>query len=48
MDWETIAWVALVASGIVIVARRERSQLRNKHDALRRLRVRLVDAQRVP
>lgn len=34
-------------SGIVIVARRERSQLRNKHDALRRLRVRLVDAQRV-
>lgn len=34
-------------SGIVIVARRERSQLRNKHDALRRLRARLVDAQRV-
>ncbi|NTU71849.1 MAG: peptide chain release factor-like protein [Coriobacteriia bacterium] len=34
-------------SGIVIVARRERSQLRNKHDALRRLRERIVDAQRV-
>lgn len=34
-------------TGIVIVARRERSQLRNKHDALRRLRARLVDAQRV-
>ena len=34
-------------SGIVIVARKERSQLRNKHDALERLRARLVDAQRV-
>jgi len=34
-------------SGIVIVARRERSQLRNKHDALERLRARLIDAQRV-
>jgi protein subunit release factor A len=34
-------------SGIVVVGRRERSQLRNKHDALRRLRVKLVDAQRV-
>lgn len=28
-------------TGIVVVARRERSQLRNKHDALDRLRVRL-------
>ena len=28
-------------SGVVIVARRERSQLRNKHDALDRLRARL-------
>jgi len=34
-------------TGIVIVARRERSQLRNKHDALKRLRARLADAQRV-
>lgn len=34
-------------SGIVVVARKERSQLRNKHDALERLRARLVDAQRV-
>lgn len=34
-------------SGITVVARRERSQLRNKHDALKRLREKLVDAQRV-
>ena len=34
-------------SGFVVVARRERSQLRNKGDALKRLRVKLVDAQRV-
>jgi protein subunit release factor A len=34
-------------SGLVVVARRERSQLRNKGDALKRLRVKLVDAQRV-
>jgi len=34
-------------SGIVVVARRERSQLRNKGDALKRLREKLVDAQRV-
>jgi protein subunit release factor A len=33
-------------TGIVIVARRERSQLRNKLDAVRRLRARIVDAQR--
>ncbi len=32
-------------SGIVVVARRERSQLRNKLDAVRRLRVKLVEAQ---
>lgn len=34
-------------SGFVVVARRERSQLRNKGDALKRLRAKLVDAQRV-
>jgi len=34
-------------SGFVVVGRRERSQLRNKRDALRRLREKLVDAQRV-
>jgi protein subunit release factor A len=34
-------------SGFVVVGRRERSQLRNKHDALKRLREKLVDAQRV-
>lgn len=34
-------------SGFVVVARRERSQLRNKGDALKRLREKLVDAQRV-
>jgi protein subunit release factor B len=34
-------------SGFVVVARRERSQLRNKGDAVKRLRVKLVDAQRV-
>jgi protein subunit release factor B len=34
-------------SGIVVVGRRERSQLRNKLDSLRRLRERLVEAQRV-
>ena len=34
-------------SGIVVVGRRERSQLRNKSDCLKRLRARLVDAQRV-
>ncbi len=34
-------------SGFRVVARRERSQLRNKHDAVRRLREKLVDAQRV-
>jgi protein subunit release factor A len=33
-------------TGIVIVARRERSQLRNKHDAVRRLRCRIEEAQR--
>jgi len=34
-------------SGFVVVGRRERSQLRNKHDCLKRLRARLVEAQRV-
>jgi protein subunit release factor A len=34
-------------SGFTVVARRERSQLRNKGDALKRLREKLVDAQRV-
>jgi protein subunit release factor A len=34
-------------SGFVVVGRRERSQLRNKADCLKRLRLRLVDAQRV-
>jgi protein subunit release factor A len=34
-------------SGIVVVGRRERSQLRNKHDCLKRLRVRIAEAQRV-
>lgn len=34
-------------TGLVVVARRERSQLRNKHDAVKRLREKLVDAQRV-
>ena len=33
-------------TGIVVVARRERSQLRNKHDCVKRLRARIVDAQR--
>ena len=33
-------------TGIVIVARRERSQLRNKLDAVRRLRTRIAEAQR--
>jgi protein subunit release factor A len=34
-------------SGIVVVCRRERSQLRNKLDCVRRLRMRIEDAQRV-
>jgi protein subunit release factor A len=34
-------------TGIVVVCRRERSQLRNKLDCLRRLRQRIADAQRV-
>ncbi|MCL2819138.1 MAG: peptide chain release factor-like protein [Actinomycetia bacterium] len=34
-------------SGIVVVARRERSQHQNKHEALRRLRVQLEEAQKV-
>ena len=34
-------------SGLVIVGRRERSQLRNKHDCLKRLRARLIDMLRV-
>ena len=34
-------------SGLTVVGRRERSQLRNKHDAVRRLREKLVDAMRV-
>jgi protein subunit release factor A len=34
-------------SGFVVVGRRERSQLRNKADCLKRLREKLVDAQRV-
>ena len=34
-------------SGFVVVARRQRSQLRNKGEAVRRLREKLVDAQRV-
>ena len=34
-------------SGFVVVGRRERSQLRNKSDCLKRLRVRLAEAQRV-
>jgi protein subunit release factor A len=33
-------------TGIVVVGRRERSQLRNKLDAVRRLRARIADAQR--
>lgn len=33
-------------TGIVVVGRRERSQLRNKQDCLRRLRARIIDAQR--
>jgi len=33
-------------SGIVVVGRRERSQLRNKHDCVRRLRERIAEAQR--
>jgi len=33
-------------TGMVVVGRRERSQLRNKIDAVRRLRVRIADAQR--
>jgi protein subunit release factor A len=33
-------------TGMVVVARRERSQLRNKNDAVRRLRVRIAEAQR--
>jgi peptide chain release factor len=34
-------------SGFTVVARRERSQLRNKNDAVKRLREKLVDAQKV-
>lgn len=33
-------------TGIVVVCRRERSQLRNKRDCLRRLRARIEEAQR--
>ena len=33
-------------TGIVVVCRRERSQLRNKHDCVRRLRERIAEAQR--
>jgi len=33
-------------TGIVVVCRRERSQLRNKHDCVRRLRERIKEAQR--
>lgn len=33
-------------TGIVVVGRRERSQLRNKLDCLKRLRARIVEAQR--
>jgi len=33
-------------TGIVVVGRRERSQLRNKIDAVRRLRARIAEAQR--
>jgi protein subunit release factor A len=32
-------------SGIVVVCRRERSQLRNKNECVRRLRARIVEAQ---
>jgi protein subunit release factor A len=33
-------------TGIVVVCRRERSQLRNKHECVRRLRHRIAEAQR--
>jgi protein subunit release factor A len=33
-------------TGIVVVCRRERSQLRNKHECVKRLRQRIVEAQR--
>jgi protein subunit release factor B len=33
-------------TGIVLVCRRERSQLRNKNDCVKRLRERIIDAQR--
>jgi protein subunit release factor A len=33
-------------TGIVVVCRRERSQLRNKHECIRRLRAKIVEAMR--
>lgn len=35
-------------SGIVVVCRRERSQLRNKNECLRRLRAKIAEAMRPP